>query len=121
MRRNIQHKYIHYGIFVKDNPATPTDLADVVNVGSLSLAAKPESMATGKILQKQGKERWVLAYFFVAAFLADAFLAADFLAAAFLGAASFFVTDFFVADFLAADFLAAAFLAGFAVVVSGSA
>ena len=116
MRRNIQHKYIHYGIFVKDNPATPTDLADVVNVGSLSLAAKPESMATGKILQKQGKERWVLAYFFVAAFLADAFLAA-----AFLGAASFFVTDFFVADFLAADFLAAAFLAGFAVVVSGSA
>jgi hypothetical protein len=57
MRRNIQHEYIHYGIFVKDNPATPTDLADVVNVGSLSLAAKPESMATGKILQKQGKER----------------------------------------------------------------
>jgi len=57
MRRNIQHKYIHYGIFVKDNPAMPTELADVVNVGSLSLAAKPESMATAEILQKQRKER----------------------------------------------------------------
>lgn len=106
---------------MKDNPATPTESAYVVNVGSLSLAAKPESMATGEILQKQGKERWVLAYFFVAAFLADAFLAAGLLAAAFLGAASFFAADFFAADFLAADFLAADFLAGFAVVVSGSA
>jgi hypothetical protein len=57
MRRNIQHKYIHYGIFVKDNPATPTEPADDLNVGSLSLAAKPESMATGEILQKQEKER----------------------------------------------------------------
>jgi len=57
MRRNIQHEYIHYGIFVKDNPPTPTELADISNVGSLSLAAKPESMATGEILQKQGKER----------------------------------------------------------------
>jgi len=42
---------------VKDNPAMPTELADVVNVGSLSLAAKPESMATAEILQKQRKER----------------------------------------------------------------
>jgi hypothetical protein len=57
MRRNIQHKCIYCGIFVKDNPATPTESAYVVNVGSLSLAAKPESMATGEILQKQGKER----------------------------------------------------------------
>jgi len=57
MRRSIQHQYIHYGIFVKENPAMPTKSADVVNVGSLSLAAKPESMATGEILQKQAKER----------------------------------------------------------------
>jgi hypothetical protein len=57
MRRNIQYKYIYYGIFVKDTPATPKELADVRNVGSLSLAAKPESMATGEILQKQEKER----------------------------------------------------------------
>jgi hypothetical protein len=57
MRRNIQHKHIYYGIFVKDNPATPTELADADNVGSLSLAAKPESMAAGEILQKQEKER----------------------------------------------------------------
>jgi hypothetical protein len=27
------------------------------NVGSLTLAAKPESVATGEILQKQGNER----------------------------------------------------------------
>ena len=56
MQRNMQHKYIRYGIFVKDTPATPTELADIDNVGTLSLAAKPESMATGEILQKQGKE-----------------------------------------------------------------
>jgi hypothetical protein len=55
MRRNIQHKYIHHGIFVKDNPTTPTESAHVVNVRSFSPAAKPISVATGKILQKRGK------------------------------------------------------------------
>jgi len=35
----------------------PTGLPTIPNVGSLTLAAKPESVATGEILQKQGNER----------------------------------------------------------------
>jgi len=35
----------------------PTDLPTFLNVGSLTLAAKPESVATGEILQKQRNVR----------------------------------------------------------------
>jgi hypothetical protein len=42
---------------VQDIHATANRFADHSNVGSLTLAAKPESVATGEILQKKGNER----------------------------------------------------------------
>jgi len=58
MKRSKQHKYELHGISVQDIHAMANRFEGLtLNVGSLTLAAKPESVATGEILKKQGNER----------------------------------------------------------------